>query len=81
MITRKQVLEIIQAFIFHFFGDEGFVFGVYEALLLATWPVGLWVYYTKIPIYPIFYLLKGDYRALEGVVGALWVFPCLRRSR
>ena len=20
-----------------------------------------WVYYTKIPIYPIFYLLKGDY--------------------
>ena len=24
-----------------------------------TW---LWVYYTKIPIYPIFYLLKGDYR-------------------
>ena len=22
-----------------------------------------WVDYTKIPIYPIFYLLKGDYRA------------------
>ena len=22
----------------------------------------LWVYYNKIPIYPMFYLLKGDYR-------------------
>ena len=22
---------------------------------------GFWVYYTKIPIYPVFYLLKGDY--------------------
>ena len=28
----------------------------------------LWVYYNKIPIYPIFYLLKGDYRGL-GVRG------------
>ena len=24
--------------------------------------IWLWVHYTKIPIYPIFYLLKGDYR-------------------
>ena len=24
--------------------------------------IWLWVYYNKIPIYPIFYLLKGDYR-------------------
>ena len=24
--------------------------------------IWLWAYYTKIPIYPIFYLLKGDYR-------------------
>ena len=23
--------------------------------------IWLWVYYNKIPIYPIFYLLKGDY--------------------
>ena len=29
----------------------------------------LWVYYNKIPIYPIFYLLKGDYplKGLEGL--------------
>ena len=25
--------------------------------------IWLWVYCNKIPIYPIFYLLKGDYRA------------------
>ena len=24
--------------------------------------IGFWVHYSKIPIYPIFYLLKGDYR-------------------
>ena len=23
----------------------------------------IWVYYNKVPIYPIFYLLKGDYRS------------------
>ena len=26
----------------------------------------LWVYYSKVPIYPIFYLLNGDYRPLNG---------------
>ena len=26
--------------------------------------IWLWVYYNKVPIYPIFYLLKGGYRAL-----------------
>ena len=33
--------------------------------------IWLWVYYNKIPIYPIFYLLKGDYRLRVGdcVVG------------
>ena len=33
--------------------------------------IWLWVYYTKIPIYPIFYLLNGDYSprlALEKVL-------------
>ena len=27
----------------------------------------LWVYYDKIPIYPIFYLLKGDYRCWDSL--------------
>ena len=27
--------------------------------------IWLWAYYNKIPIYPTFYLLKGEYR-LEG---------------
>ena len=27
--------------------------------------IWLWVYYYKIPIYPIFYLLKGDYNPLH----------------
>ena len=40
--------------------------------------IWLWVYYDKIPIYPIFYLLKGDYRcrvSASGFVasGRLWV--------
>ena len=26
--------------------------------------IWLWVYFDTIPIYPIFYLLKGDYRAV-----------------
>ena len=30
--------------------------------------IWLWVYYNKSPIYPIFYLLKGDYR----VLGLYW---------
>ena len=29
------------------------------------------VYYNKIPIYPIFYLLKGDYKILRGLGGVL----------
>ena len=29
---------------------------------------GLWVYYDKIPIYPIFSLLKGDYKRLVSVI-------------
>ena len=40
--------------------------GVYSGLSIVSlnkvdrkW---LWVYYTKIPRYPIFYLLKGDYK-------------------
>ena len=28
--------------------------------------IWLWVYYNQIPIYPIFYLLKGDYK------GTIW---------
>ena len=28
--------------------------------LLYSWGIWLWVYYNKIPIYPISYLLKGD---------------------
>ena len=38
----------------------------------------LWVYYNKILIYPIFYLLKGDYRVQRGlgfnrdVLGVAW---------
>ena len=32
--------------------------------------IWLWVYYKKTPIYPIFYLLKGDYRVRSlGVWG------------
>ena len=27
--------------------------------------LGPWVYYGKIPIYPIFYLLKGEYKSLK----------------
>ena len=27
--------------------------------------IWLWVYYNKIPMYPIFYLLKGDYSTLS----------------
>ena len=34
--------------------------------------VWLWVYYEKIPIYPIFYLLKGDYTSWDlGVTNGL----------
>ena len=29
----------------------------------------LWVYYNKIPIYPIFYLLKGHYRFASLLTG------------
>ena len=33
--------------------------------------IWLWVYYHKIPIYPIFYLLKGDHKSLGfGVQGS-----------
>ena len=28
--------------------------------------IWLWVYYNKIPIYSVFYLLKGDYRLALG---------------
>ena len=38
---------------------EGLGFGVYSPPLVDR--IWLWVYYNKIPIYPIFYLLKGDY--------------------
>ena len=31
--------------------------------------IWLWVYDNKMPIYPIFYLLKGDYRS-----GSYWQF-------
>ena len=35
----------------------------------------VWVYYTKIPIYPIFYLLKGDYRVWGRAEGLrLWIW-------
>ena len=27
----------------------------------------VWVHYNKIPIYPIFYLLKGDCRCVSGL--------------
>ena len=40
--------------------DAGF-FRVYSSPLHRIW---LWVYYNKIPIYPIFYLFKGDYMFL-----------------
>ena len=29
--------------------------------------IWLWACYNKIPIYPIFYLLKGDYRVIQGL--------------
>ena len=28
--------------------------------------IWLWAYYNKIPLYPIFYLLKGDYSHKNG---------------
>ena len=32
-----------------------------------------WVYYNKIPIYPIFYLLKGDCKGLRFLgLGGVW---------
>ena len=37
----------------------GLGFRVYSPPEINT--VWLWLYYKKIPIYPIFYLLKGDY--------------------
>ena len=42
-----------------------------QGLGLRIWGLGFrgiwpWVRYNKIPIYPIFYLLKGDYKA-EGL--------------
>ena len=30
-----------------------------------------WVYYNKIPIYPIFYLLKGDYKPRKFLLSSL----------
>ena len=33
--------------------------------------ISLWVYYSKVPIYLIFYLLKGDYYLGDGA--ATWV--------
>ena len=39
---------------------------------LRTW---LWAYYSKIPIYPIFYLAKGDYRF------GVWEFRAERLRR
>ena len=40
--------------------------------------IWLWVHYEKIPIYPIFYLLKGDYILLKSLdysrtTGVFWV--------
>ena len=34
--------------------------------------IWLWVYYNKIPIYPIFYLLKGDYIVTTRKQGLTW---------
>ena len=34
---------------------------------------GLWVYYKEVPIYPIFYLLKGDSRQMRSQAG-LWFY-------
>ena len=39
--------------------ESSLLFRMYSPPLVdTTW---LWVYFYKIPIYPIFYLLKGDY--------------------
>ena len=47
--------------ILDFFKDYiGAIMGLYRGSNFWILP-GVWVYYNKIPIYPIFYLLKGDY--------------------
>ena len=45
----------------------GYIIGVIQGIMekkMETDRIWLWVYYNKIPIYPIFYLLKGDHKAL-----------------
>ena len=45
--------------------DTGIVIGFRVQGLDRIW---LWVCYSKIPIYPTFYLLEGDYRSKETTV-------------
>ena len=37
--------------------------------------IWLWAYFNKIPIYPVFYLLKGDYEVPDAQYGmGEWAF-------
>ena len=42
----------------------------------GVYRIWLWVYYTKIPLYPIFYLLKGDYRVYPASLAYPFFWGC-----